>query len=109
MIFDGEAIGGGGNSGFQALNLAASMFGARRIILIGFDMNDQGGLHFYGRNRWSLANNPDHTNFRRWIENMASAAPMLWSRGVEVVNASPNSSLKCFPMRSIEDALQGWA
>lgn len=109
MVFDGEAIGGGGNSGFQALNLVVSMFGAKRIVLIGFDMNDQGGLHFYGRNRWSLANNPDHTNFRRWIDNMSAAAIELARRGLQVVNVSPNSSLTCFPKRSIEDALQGWA
>jgi hypothetical protein len=50
-------VGGGGNSGFQAVNLAAQ-FGASRIILIGFDMTDRGGKHWYGRNHWPMSNNP---------------------------------------------------
>ena len=34
-----------------------------------------GGVHWYGRNNWSMANNPDETNFRRWRENFDRAAP----------------------------------
>jgi hypothetical protein len=41
-------IGSGGNSGFQALNLALQ-FGARRVILVGFDLNLAGGVHWHGR------------------------------------------------------------
>ena len=44
-----QPIGGGGNSGFQALNLALQ-WGARKIILVGFDLTDENGLHWYGRN-----------------------------------------------------------
>jgi hypothetical protein len=97
-------VGGGGNSGFQALNLAVQ-FGARKVVLVGFDMTDRGGVHWYGRNRWSGANNPDQSNFRRWIAAFEKAAPVLAGIGVEVINASRDSALNCFPKMSLEEAL----
>lgn len=97
-------IGGGGNSGFQALNLALQ-FGARQIFLIGFDMSDAGGKHWYGRNNWPNAANPDHSNFKRWIETFDQALPALMAVGAQVVNCSPNSALKAFPVETIENAL----
>lgn len=100
-------VGSGGNSGFQALNLAVQ-FGAKRILLIGFDMTDRNGLHWYGRNTWNGANNPTESSFRRWVVTFANAAPVLADLGVEVVNTSQLSFLRCFPRRSIEDMLQEW-
>lgn len=100
-------VGGGGNSGFQALNLAIQ-FGARRVILVGFDMSDRGGAHWYGRNRWSGSGNIDETGFRRWIAALDRAAPILAARGVDVVNASPASVLTCFRKASIAEALAKW-
>lgn len=95
-------IGGGGNSGFQALNLAVQ-WGARRVLLVGFDMTDAYGVHWYGRNTWPRANNPSHDAFRRWIDAYNAAMPVLKARGVEVFNASPKSALKCFPFLSVQD------
>lgn len=98
-------VGAGGNSGFQALNLAVQ-FGARRILLVGFDLR---GEHWYGRNNWPRANNPDESNFERWRAAFIAAAKTLDGLGVEVINASPTSSLTCFPKQSIETTLQEWA
>jgi hypothetical protein len=100
-------VGAGGNSGYQALNLAIQ-FGSRRIILIGFDMTDRNGVHWYGRNFWPMANNPMDSNFRRWIAAFEKAAPILRDIGAEVINASPHSALSCFPKQSIEQALKDW-
>lgn len=108
LFGDVGSIGSGGNSGFQALNLAVQ-FGARRIILVGFDMSSRSGVHWYGRNNWSMANNPGDDNFRRWIAAFATAAAQLAEAGIEVINASLDSAMKSFPRRSISDALQGWA
>lgn len=109
MLFDqpGKVIGGGGNSGFQALNLAVQL-GARRIVLVGFDMTDSGGVHWYGRNAWKMANNPDASNFRRWNAAFEGVRPVLDGMSVEVVNASPITTMKAFPRRSIADALKEW-
>lgn len=101
-------IGGGWNSGFQSLNLAVQ-FGARRILLVGYDMTDRGGLHWYGRNTWNGANNPSDHAFRRWVGAFQLAVPTLKALGVEVINTSPNSALRCFPNRSIADMLKEWS
>lgn len=71
-------------------------------------MSDQSGAHWYGRNHWPMANNPDQRNFKRWLSAFNRAATLLKHRGFEVVNASPASALTCFPKISVEDALAAW-
>lgn len=100
-------VGGGGCSGFQALNLAVQ-FGAARVLLIGFDCKENGRVHWYGRNTWHGGSNPSESNFRRWRGAFAKAAQQLSERGVEVINASPLSHLKCFRKASVSDALREW-
>lgn len=102
-----DEIGGGGNSGFQAMNLALR-FGSRRIILVGFDMTDRGGVHWYGRNTWHAATNPTDTAFARWLQAFAHSMAEIQRIGAEIVNASAMSALNTFPRRSIEDALKEW-
>lgn len=108
LSFEPDTIGGGGNSGFQALNLALQ-WGARRIIFVGLDMVETPRIHWYGRNNWPMANNPDRTNFKRWIANFDRIAPTLQRIGADVVNASPNSAVKAFRKASIEQALSEWS
>lgn len=100
-------MGGGGNSGFQALNLVIQ-WGARRIILIGFDMTDSSGVHWYGRNRWPQSSNPNTAAFRGWIATFERSVAVLREIGADVVNCSPHSALTCFPKMSIEEALAAW-
>lgn len=108
MIFDQRGkVGGGGNSGFQAVNLAVQ-FGATKLLLIGFDMQDRGGLHWYGRNSWNGANNPDDGAFVRWRRDFDQAAVDLEMHGVEVINVAPQSALTCFRRGTIEQAINGW-
>lgn len=100
-------VGSGGNSGFQAVNLALS-FGATRIMLIGFDMHDRSGVHWFGRARGVGRNNPDENNFRRWRRAFEQSAALLKSLGVDVVNTSQISALKCFRQASVEQTLKEW-
>ena len=82
----------GGNSGFQAINLALQ-FGARKIWLIGFDMHNGGGKnHFFGEHPASIAATPD---YRHYVGAFVSAARML-PMNVEIINATPGSALPCF-------------
>src|SRR5690606_26049326 len=92
-ILVGEAgeLGWGGNSGFHAVNLAVQ-FGAARLILVGFDLNVVGGLHWHGRHGEGL-NNPTPANLRRWASVLDAQAERLAELGVEVVNTSPTSAL----------------
>lgn len=108
MVFDRPGVlGGGGNSGYQAVNLAAQ-FGAKKIILVGFDMQERGGVHWYGRNHWEKAGNPDSDCFRRWRAAFNVAAHDLEEQGVHVINVSPVSALTCFRRGTIKGALAGW-
>jgi hypothetical protein len=100
-------VGSGGNSGFQALNLAVQ-FGARRVLLIGFDMTDQYGVHWYGRASGNGRSNPAEWNFKRWRAAFDTASVQLKTAGVQVLNASDLSVLTCFPKVTVEQALHEW-
>lgn len=100
-------IGSGGNSGFQAMNLVAQ-WGVNRILLIGIDLEDRSGVHWYGRNNWSNGNNPGESNFRRWADAFNAAAPEMEALGVDVVNASPSRMLKAYRRQSVAETLTEW-
>lgn len=100
-------LGSGGNSGFQAVNLAAQ-FGADRILGIGFDMSDRSGLHWFGRSVGPGRNNPTEDNFIRWRRAFDTAAYDLETRGIEFVVASQASALRRYRKQSVEQTLAEW-
>lgn len=97
-------VGGGRNSGFQAFNFALQC-GARRILLVAFDMR---GDHWYGRNQWPKSHNASDHDKAKWAKHFDDAAPVVRSLGVEVVNASMVSVIKAFPKKTIDQALADW-
>lgn len=98
-------IGSGKNSGFQALNIAVQ-FGARRIVLVGYDMTLDRGAHWHANHKGTSLSNPRPANVARWREMLDRQAKLLKRLGVEVVNASPMSALTAFPKMSLQDALE---
>lgn len=104
LSLEPERIHGGGNGGYQALNLAV-LLGARRIILLGYDMQHSGSrIHWHGRHPDGM-NNPRESTIRAWTENFRSTVPDLERAGVEVINASRETALDCFPRASLDSAL----
>jgi hypothetical protein len=95
----------GGNSGYQAMNLALHL-GAARIVLLGYDMApaDDGRLHWFGAHPAGLAN-PDGVNFATWPKAFDRLAPALADLGVEVVNCSRRTALGCFARAPLEEVL----
>jgi hypothetical protein len=90
-----------GNSGFQAANLAL-LFGGNPIVLVGFDMRLLGKQrHFFGDHQGKLVNVGDP---KRWVKHYDVAAARL-PEHVRVINATPGSALKCFPMMTLTEAL----
>lgn len=90
----------GQNSGFQAINIAI-LRGAKRILLIGFDMQ---GPNFFGRHPEGLRNSDKRVFVANFNAAMrADRAP----KGVEIINCTPGSALKCFRNIPFEDALRG--
>lgn len=93
----------GGNSGYQAVNLAY-LWGARRIVLLGYDMQHTGGAsHWHGDHPWKKGVKPPvHT----WLPRFTQLAEDLEREGVEVVNATRHTALKCFPRQPLEEVVR---
>lgn len=100
---DPRIVNIGGNGGYQAVNLAFHL-GASRIVLLGYDMqDDQGKKHWHGNHEG--INNPDHFCFAAWLENFDQLAVDLEKEGVEVINCTRNTALTCFKRDVIENVI----
>lgn len=92
----------GGNSGYQAINLVYLM-GAKKIILLGFDMQrTKGQSHWHGDHPKELNR---HSDFGNWRGRFVSLARDLKKEGVEVINATRESALDCFERKTVEEVL----
>lgn len=87
-----------GNTGAGAICLAY-FYGAKRIILIGYDCHKRGGSHWHGDHPKGLGN---CGSIRQWPAIFAGVAKSVKA---EVLNCTPKSALKCFPMADLEEAL----
>ena len=98
---DPRLIHYGHNSGFQALNLAMHL-GARRIILLGYDMklDKSGKRHWFGEHPPQIAKN---SNYKSFAAAFSEAASDILAAGVEVINCSRDTALTCFVRANIED------
>jgi hypothetical protein len=92
----------GGNSGHQAINLAY-LFGAARIVLLGFDMQerDPARSHYFGEHPYHRK--PLHRGYSRWRDALGDLGADLAAEGVEVVNATRDTALTCFPCVPLEN------
>jgi hypothetical protein len=96
----------GASSGYQAIHLAAH-FGAKRIILLGYDGAPDGDRpHFHGSHTLNGLADPRSDNYETWRAAFRTLAPELEKRGVEVVNCSRRTAIDAFPCMNLEDALQ---
>jgi hypothetical protein len=93
----------GGNSGYQAINLAYH-FGARKIVLLGFDMHRDGGGHWHGEHAGMLSAPASHIAV--WRRDFPALAADLQLAGCKVVNATPGTALDCFPKMDLVKALK---
>lgn len=87
----------GGSSAYQAMCIAVHT-GAKRIILVGIDLH---GPHYFG-------DHPDgiKSDYASTMEpQFPKIIPTLEERGIAVVNASPSTRLKCFPIVDLETEL----
>lgn len=92
-----------GNSGAQAINVAAA-FGAQRIVLLGFDMREVGGrAHWFGQHPGNLVR---VQLFPEWLHKFEAIERDARRLGINIVNATPESALQCFPKVDLVEALQ---
>jgi hypothetical protein len=104
VLFDTRPthLGGGGNSGFHGVHLAAH-FGCNKILLCGFDMHGTlGNQHWFGEHPFRKGL---HMPFKLFVDRFTRAAPEFERRGIRIINCTPGSAIKCFPFMTIEEAL----
>lgn len=90
----------GDNSGYQAVNLAY-LAGAKRVLLLGFDMMPDGSkAHWFGSHEGILKDPTAYDRFNRAFEMMTPE-----KYGLEVINCSRRTALTCFPRMELADAL----
>ena len=102
LSLDPTTLCHGGNSGYQAVNLAV-LFGAARILLLGYDCkpDPEGKTHFFGVHR----HNPVAPPFAIFAMHWPSIVAPLRAAGVEIWNCTRSTALTCFPRVSLEEAL----
>ncbi len=91
------------NSGAAAISLAYHL-GARKIVLVGFDMkhNETGNSHWH--NEYQVTKPAVFPRHLRGFPGIALDAERL---GVKIINASPDSAIDAFSKCSVEDVLNG--
>lgn len=94
---------GGGHSGFHAINLAVQ-FGARRIVLVGFDMRVDNGAHWHPHAE-GTARRIDAKVMNECRAALDECATQLESAGVEVLNASAISALTAYKKVGLREAI----
>lgn len=95
----------GGNSGYMAVHLAVHL-GAKRIILLGFDMKDGKNhrRHWFGSHGGKLNSRGNYAGWRHAFDKFAK---VLHQMGVEVINCTPDTELRCFRRSTLGSVLHG--
>jgi len=97
-----------GNSGAAAISIAAHT-GAKRIFLLGFDMN----LHKDYKQHWHSLYLNDQFNpgtakklpFAKHLQGFPRIQQDAKRRGIEIFNVNPNSEIDCFEKITLKEAL----
>lgn len=101
LSIDPNKIECGRNSGFGALNLAFLM-GAKRIVLFGYDYQPDS---YYCPQRYTHKKPESVNHWPAWAAIYEQIKEQLQQAGVEVINASPSSTITAFPKIGIEETL----
>lgn len=104
MLIEKGVVGWGGNSGFHCLNLALQ-FKVKRVLMVGYDMRTDKGLHWHGAHPNGL-HNPRPGNVERWRRAVDAAHAVLAKNGIEAINCSRVSRLTEFPKMDFAEAMR---
>lgn len=91
----------GTNGGYQALNIA-TLSGARRVLLLGYDMHFPGGKSHWHAGHPRKVPEQHYSGYARRFATIVQDVKRL---GVEVINVTPGSKITCFPFLPLEQAL----
>jgi len=91
----------GHNSGANAIELIANVFKSPRILLLGFDVSVELGVHHHQDHKNS--HNPSPERCAKWHPQFRSVKELIGS--TEIINCSRFSALSIFPRMQIEEAI----
>lgn len=93
----------GGNSGYQAVNLAGHLIDwSGRIILLGFDMMIDGAkTHWFGDHPGSMNVGSNYTNYIAAFNDIKPA-----DYGIEILNCTKRTALRCFDCYDLDEVLE---
>lgn len=97
---DPAFVASGGNSGFQALNLAY-LWGFREAVLLGFDygLGDGNKSHWFGDHPPNVRKSIPHQN---WVSRIRKAKPLIDACGMRVTNCSRRTAIDCIERKPLE-------
>lgn len=93
----------GRNGGYQAINLAATHLCAKKIVLLGYDMQASPT----GEDHWH-APHPDgsHPGYDDCLRRFDTLVAPLAALSIEVVNCSPKTALRAFKCLPLSEVLR---
>lgn len=91
------------NSGMRAIQFAIDC-GASRVILLGYDCSVEKGSHWHGDHAGTK--NPDGHKVRLWQQQFSMVAMHAKARGIEILNCSADTALKCFPRADLIGSIE---
>lgn len=97
-----DRLAHGRNSGYAVIHLAAHL-GAKRIILLGYDMGFKAGQPSHHHGGHPDAQKP--SVYSVMLKEWPSIVQPLKDRGIEVINCTPESALQVFPRMKLRKAL----
>lgn len=91
----------GDNSGYAAVNVAV-LLGAKRIMLLGYDMgaDPKGRRHFYDTGAQTIT-----SPYYKFRKRFATIVKPLEEAGITVINCSRRTALDAFPVAELRDVL----
>lgn len=105
-----QRIGWYGHTGASAINLAIQ-FGAKRIVLLGFDMKmkkDKGNWHTNRKNFSGMKDGqgPRPALYKRFTKGLVLLKAHVDAfGGIEILNAGPDSALEIWPKVELKEVL----
>lgn len=101
LSLDPGGLHTGANSGYQAVNLAV-LAGAKRILLVGYDMRYSAGKA-HSHNGHPLV--MPEAAYSQYAKKFSTMNPQLAKLGVEVINCTPGSAVTAFRKEELASAL----
>jgi hypothetical protein len=98
---DPHAVRTGGHSGYAAINLAMHL-GARRIVLLGYDLDQSADGHHHHHDEHPDESHPRYEH-RRAV--YATCLEPLAKKGIAILNASRHTTIEAIPRATLAEAL----